>query len=110
MRLLFDEQLSGRLPTLLEDLFPGSLQVVSLGAAGASDREVWLLAKKQGCILVTKDEDFHRMSVLEGAPPKVIRIRLGNCSTRDVADLLARHFETIREFTTQDEASFLSLG
>ncbi|MBS0169692.1 MAG: DUF5615 family PIN-like protein [Nitrospira sp.] len=31
-------------------------------------------------LLVTRDEDFLRMSLLRGAPPKVIWITLGNCS------------------------------
>jgi predicted nuclease of predicted toxin-antitoxin system len=34
--------------------------------------------------LVTKDEDFHRLSVLRGAPPKVVWLRVGNCTTRDL--------------------------
>ena len=39
---------------------------------------------------MTKDEDFHRLSVLHGPPPKVIWIRLGNCSTDEVIRLLRR--------------------
>ena len=34
---------------------------------------------------MTKDENFHRLSVLLGPPPKVM---LGNCSTDDVIRLL----------------------
>jgi predicted nuclease of predicted toxin-antitoxin system len=52
---------------------------------GATDRVVWARAAREGFVLVTKDEDFHRMSVLLGPPPKVIWIRLGNCSTAEVA-------------------------
>ena len=66
MRLLFDEQLSEQLCEKLNDIFPGSLHVRQLGAGGASDMVVWELARDRGCILVTKDEDFHRLSVLRG--------------------------------------------
>lgn len=76
----------------------------------ASDDRVWELAIEHGCVLVTKDEDFHRLSVLRGAPPKVIWIRLGNSSTEEVANLLLRYREAVSNFAGQDEASFLGLG
>ncbi len=72
MRLLFDEQLSEELVPLLADLFPGSLHVRLLGGQGAGDQVVWQMAQDHACMLVTKDEDFHRLSVLRGAPPKVV--------------------------------------
>jgi predicted nuclease of predicted toxin-antitoxin system len=110
MRLLFDEQLSDALPAMLEDVFPGSLHVRTLAGVGASDERVWALAIEHGCILVSKDEDLHRLSVLRGAPPKVVWIRLGNCTTQTVAELLRRHESDLRGFTEQSEATFLALG
>ncbi len=110
MRLLFDEQLSVALAALLDDVFPGSLHVRLLVGAGASDERVWTLAIEHGCLLVSKDEDFHRLSVLRGAPPKVVWLRLGNCTTETVADLLRRHQSDLRIFTEQSEATFLALG
>lgn len=85
MHLLFDEQLSEALSFLLRDVFPDSLHVRQIGAGGSPDSTVWALAKNRGCLLVTKDEDFHRLSILRGAPPKVVWLRLGNCTTEDVA-------------------------
>jgi hypothetical protein len=71
VRLLFDEQLSEELVSLLAFLFPDSLHVRLLEAGGVADPVIWQLARDHGCLLVTKDEDFHRLSVLRGAPPKV---------------------------------------
>lgn len=110
MRLLFDEQLSEELVQLLHDLFPDSLHIRLLGAGGSADSRVWQLAREHECLLVTKDEDFHRLSVLRGAPPKVVWLRLGNCTTADVAHLLRRHVDDVRRFALQDEATFLELG
>lgn len=110
MRLLFDEPLSERLIVLLHDLFPESVHVRQMCGEGASDLVVWEFARQRGCLVVTKDEDFHRLSVLRGAPPKVVWIRLGNCRTQHVADLLRRHHESVRRFAEQDEATFLILG
>jgi predicted nuclease of predicted toxin-antitoxin system len=110
VRLLFDEQLSEELVPLLHDLFPDSLHIRLLGAGGSADSRVWQLAREHGCLLVTKDEDFHRLSVLRGAPPKVVWVRVGNCSTATLVRLLRRHADDIRRFAEQDEATFLELG
>lgn len=110
MRLLFDEHLSGRLPNLLADLYPDSLQVGSLALDGAPDEAIWRAAAERGCLLVTKDEDFHRLSVLRGAPPKVVWLRLGNCTTDDVARLLREQVDAMREFALHEEATYLELG
>ena len=110
MRLLFDEQLSEELVRLLVDVFPDCVHVRSLGAGGAADPAVWELARQHHCLLVTKDEDFHRLSVLRGAPPKVIWLRLGNCATADVANLLRQRAADIEQFEAHGEETFLELG
>ena len=110
MRLLFDENLSEQLVGLLSDLFPESLHIRPLRGAGASDLVAWQLAAEQGCILVTKDEDFQRISISRGAPPRVIWIRLGNCTTQQVAQLLRSRFDVIAAFQAQEEATFLALA
>ena len=110
MRLLFDEQLSEGLVGKLVDVFPGALHVRLLRRGGASDRDVWELARGHDCILVTKDSDFHRLSMLHGAPPKVVWLRIGNCATADIARLLTTHAEDIREFDSQSESTVLELG
>jgi predicted nuclease of predicted toxin-antitoxin system len=108
--LLFDEQLSEKLVSLLDDIFPESLHVRLLRAGGSPDLTVWQLAQERGCLLVTKDEDFHRLSVLRGAPPKVVWLRLGNCTTAAVAYLLRQRVADIERFASQSEATFLELG
>lgn len=110
MRLLFDEQLAEDLCQLLGVGFPDSLHIRLLGRGGASDEEIWQLALEHRCVLVTKDEDFHRLSVLRGAPPKVIWIRLGNCTTAEIAALLLQYRSDIQRFLDQEEATFLELG
>ncbi len=109
-RLLFDEPLSEQLCEALADVFPGSFHIRLLGRGGAGDAAVWELAREHGCMVVSKDEDFHRLAVLRGGPPKFIWIRLGNCRTDDIAQLLRRHSEDIARFDEQDEATVLELG
>ncbi|HYN02107.1 MAG TPA: DUF5615 family PIN-like protein [Vicinamibacteria bacterium] len=110
MRLLFDEQLSSRLCTMLADSYPDASHVDQIGLGGASDEAIWTAAAERGCVLVTKDEDFHRLSVLRGSPPKVIWLRMGNAPTEDVARLMRDRREDILRFVNQGEATFLALG
>ncbi|HEU5186609.1 MAG TPA: DUF5615 family PIN-like protein [Gemmatimonadaceae bacterium] len=85
MKLLLDENLAARLVRELADLYPASGHVTGVGLAGASDDAVWRYAATHGYVLASKDEDFLRRSVLDGPPPKVICIRLGNCPTAAIA-------------------------
>jgi len=50
------------------------------------------------------------MSVLFGPPPKVIWVRLGNCSTDDVIRLLRDSGDAIEAFLQHEEAGFLALA
>ncbi len=109
-RLLFDEQLSEELCKAVADIFPGSLHIRLLGQGGAADATVWDLARQRGCLVVSKDEDFHRLAVLRGAPPKFVWIRLGNCTTEDIAQLLRRRYDDIVRFDEQHELTVLELG
>lgn len=59
---------------------------------------------------MSKDTDFYQRSVLFGHPPKVVWIGLGNCTTAAVRDLLLSSIETIEEFDSDTERSFLVLG
>lgn len=110
MKLLLDENLSVRLVGLLSDLDPGSSHVTAEGLAGAPDEALWAHAARHGFALVTKDEDFHHLSVLRGAPPKVIWVRLGNCATADVARLLRFRAPQVARFVEDEDATFLALG
>jgi predicted nuclease of predicted toxin-antitoxin system len=75
MRLLFDENISRCLCQRLSDVFPDSEHVSVVGLEHASDTDVWIYAKAMGRTIVTKDSDFHHLSFLHGAPPKVVWLR-----------------------------------
>lgn len=109
-KLLFDENLAPRLVSALADLYPGSVHVRNMGLGGSTDASVWEHAAAGGFLLVSKDEDFHRLSVLRGVPPKVVWIRLGNCSTSDIEQLLRKRIKQVVAFAAHEEAAFIALG
>jgi len=108
--LLFDENLAARLVSALADVYPNSVHVGDVGLLGASDLAIWQHARENGLVLVSKDEDFHRLSVLFGPPPKVIWLRRGNCSTEDIIRLLRDRRSDIEAFVQHEEAAFLALS
>jgi len=110
MRLLFDENLSPKLPNRLSDLFPNSIHVRDVGMKATIDPIVWDYAKDNDLIIVSKDADMHDLSLLFGNPPKVIWLRLGNCSTLQVEKLLRREFSQIRLFYGDENLSLLALS
>jgi predicted nuclease of predicted toxin-antitoxin system len=110
MRLLFDENLSSKLPNRLGDLFPNSLHVRDVGMKATIDPIVWNYAKDNDLMMVSKDADMHDLSLVFGNPPKVIWLRLGNCSTLQVENLLRQNFEAIKIFYEDENLSLLALS
>lgn len=110
MKLFFDENLPGRLVRLLSDAYPGSAHVDTVGLRGASDRAIWDRAGADGYVLVTKDGDFHRLSVFLGPPPKVVWLRIGNGPTADVAQVLRDYSDVIDAFVRDGDAAFLTIA
>ncbi len=109
MKLLYDQNLSPRLVKLLDDLFPDSLHVRAVNLHTSDDSIVWGYALENHFTIVSKDVDFQQRSLLYGAPPKFIWLRLGNCSVSDSADLLRRHSVTIHTFELDAATSHLIL-
>jgi len=60
-------------------------------------------------MIVTKDSDFSDISVLRGFPPKVVLLRLGNCTTGDMEAVMRRGHGTILEFANDQAAAILEL-
>ncbi len=80
MKLLFDENLSPKLPRSLAAMFPGSAHVRECGLLGRIDEEVWNYARANHFTAVSKNSDFQQRSLLYGDPPKFVWLRIGNCT------------------------------
>lgn len=109
MKLLFDQNLSFRLVGQLEDLFPDSSQVRTLGLDTAADLEIWEFARDEGFTIVTKDSDFHELSLLKGPPPKVIWLKCGNVPTSTVVEILLEHRDAVRAFLADDDVAYIEI-
>lgn len=90
MKLLFDQNLSHRLPARFADLFPGSAHIRAASLDQAPDNQIWEYARANDFCIVTQDSDFAERSKLYGAPPKVVWLRCGNSTPQQVEAIL-RH-------------------
>ena len=92
MKLLFDENLSPKLPRLLAQQFPESLHVRDCGLKGFSDA------------------DFYQRSVLYGYSPKIVWLRIGNFTRADLINLLKNFREEIFRFMADSFKAVLALS
>jgi len=109
LKLLFDENLSPRLARAVADLYPDSSHVRNCGLRGASDDQIWHYARENGFAIVSKDSDFRQRSVLLGSPPKVIWLRIGNCTTLRAEFVLINLASLIQDFLLRGDQSCLVL-
>ena len=95
MELLFDQNLSYRLPGQLADVYSDSAQVRLFGMDRASDVTVWEHAKLEGFAVGTRDVAFAEIATLRGAPPLVVWLPGVNSSTAAVEAALRAAHESI---------------
>ncbi len=110
MKLLLDENLSVRILGAITALFPESSHVGLLGLTRTHDSIIWDQARAGRFCIVSKDSDFHQRSLLFGAPPKVVFLKVGNCTTARVISVLQSNHHVISNFQADQNASLLILG
>lgn len=80
-RFLVDNQLSAALARWLETKGCQAEHVLALGLAQSPDADIWQRAAREGAVIISKDEDFARMTLLKPEPVPVVWLRFGNCRT-----------------------------
>lgn len=109
MKLLFDQNLSDSIPFQITDLFPESTHVTAIGLERGEDDSVAKWAIRNDYTIVSKDADFYQRSMVFGYPSKSVWLRVGDCSTDVVVDLLRSQSGVITEFGGSAAESVLIL-
>ncbi|MCD6544686.1 MAG: DUF5615 family PIN-like protein [Flavobacteriaceae bacterium] len=102
MNLLFDQNISYRLIKKISDILPDSKQVKELGLENATDIEIFNYAKNNDYSIVTFDSDFCDLNIINGFPPKIIWIRTGNSTTKNLELIIQQKYTVIKLFLTDD--------
>ena len=109
MKLLFDQNISHLLLRDIATAFPDSQHVAYVNLTKEDDEVIWKYAADNGFVIVTKDSDFFHRALLRGHPPKVIHLRVGNCPTPHIKNLLMDNVSLIYEFISDPMESLLVL-
>jgi predicted nuclease of predicted toxin-antitoxin system len=107
--LLFDENLSRKLVSRLNDLFPGSTHVALVGLQERPDIDVWEYAAGMRLAIVTADADFYQIASTRGFPPKIIWIPGCDFPTAATEKLIRDQAIRIAHFLQDEEQAVLIL-
>jgi predicted nuclease of predicted toxin-antitoxin system len=102
MKLIADENISWRLKKLLPQWEIVPSNEINPGRR-LTDLIIWQFAEKNNFTILTFDEDFSELQNLLSYPPKIIWLRTGNISTREIADLLIKLEGDIDMFLSNNE-------
>ncbi len=98
MKLLFDQNISHRILSILPSAFANSSHVKQESLINSTDKFIWEFAKINAFTIVTQDSDFNDLNSLYGFPPKIIWIRTGNMKTEVFVNILIEYQEELKTF------------
>ena len=110
MRLLLDENVSWRLAAYLRPHCKAVLHVRDIGLDESPDTSIWRYARQHGYDLLTKDEDFVRLLLAEGFPPRVVALQNAQVPVKALAEFLLARLPQLELFLgEQTEFGMLQL-
>lgn len=110
MKLLFDNNISYRIIKKIQHLEIESIHVSSTSLKKpAEDIDIWNYAKTNSYTIITFDEDFEELELMNSFPPKVILLKLGNSTTNFIAEYLSKNTSVIIDFIQSDKLGLLKL-
>ena len=110
MKLLLDANISWRLVPFLEDKICTAVHVNKTELnIPAKDSDIWSYAKEHSYTIMTQDLDFLNLLYAKGFPPKVILIKTGNISRKQMEDILLNARQAIMDFDSKNEYGLLEI-
>jgi predicted nuclease of predicted toxin-antitoxin system len=80
LKFLIDAQLPPALAQWISGQGRHATHVCDIGLHAVDDRDVWEHARREGAVIISKDQDFVDRWLLSESPVTLIWIRKGNCS------------------------------
>lgn len=89
LKFIIDTQLPRRLVNKLQKLGANAIHTTYFPDGHLlDDYRIVEIAIEQGRIIITKDTDFQDNFLLKGIPPKILLLKLGNISNKDLFDII----------------------
>ena len=96
MKFIVDAQLPPALARFLAAKGEDIIHVVDVKMMASSDSEIWELALKNSLIIITKDEDFQIRASVSALFPKIVWVRIGNCSRKSLLNYFEQQWTQIK--------------
>lgn len=92
MSLILDAHISPSLAVWIKEKFSiDCFSATFLGLREANDKTIFLEAKQQNAIVITKDDYFVKLLEQLGSPPKIIWLTCGNTSKQRLKEIFEQH-------------------
>ena len=108
MKLLFDESIPYRVLSLVRWKFPGSIHFIKTKNI-KWDSTFFSHAQQNDLIIVSYEEGFIDLQLLDTFPPKIIWLRFTNTYDTMVAKKIISHHKQIQEFDENPELGILEI-
>jgi predicted nuclease of predicted toxin-antitoxin system len=97
MKFWLDAQFSPAIADWLNSEFPEhqTIPLRDLGLRDADDTMIFLKARTEKVVVITKDSDFVTLVEYFGIPPQVIWVRCGNTSNASLKNIFARKLDKV---------------
>lgn len=110
MKIVIDQNISFRIIPHITHLFSEVAHVRSLGWTDFPNILIFRNAKQQEFdTILTLDEDFENIILENSPPPKILWLRVRNCSTIHLAEIIINKIEIINEFLNDKELDCLEI-
>ncbi len=110
MKLLLDANISWRIIKLIENDFSNCFHANEIKVnQPAKDIEIWGFARQNNLTILTHDDDFEKLLLLKGAPPKVIILKTFNKNTKQIAEILISKKDIIESFILNNDLMILEI-
>ena len=96
-KVLIDNQLPAALARWCRDKGCEAEHVLALQMGQAVDAVIWERAARDGAVIISKDGDFAQMTLVRPEPVAVIWLRVGNCRTEQMLEVMERAWPQIEQ-------------
>jgi predicted nuclease of predicted toxin-antitoxin system len=98
VKLFLDENITYRVIRKITEYYPECKHATDVIKGKLSDKLIWDYAKENGYTIVTFDSDFSDLVSMNGCPPKVIWLRIGNTTNLNLINFFINKQEAIKDF------------